>query len=991
MKTLPTLCLWAFIAICLSACGEEEKSDTQPRLVRADVAEKWADSLVKTLTPQQKAGQLMLIRLNEMEEVDAALELLRDHQAGGIFLNAGLLKEAPKLAPQFRAASPLPVWIAAELNEEWCSEHRFPGFTTLGQCSEDTLLRVWATHAAQELSTSGINLVFFSSTRLSFAGSPLKGSAGADPLRLGLQATELIRGLREGGLTVVEQPFPLGQDLAKPSRSTFPVLRRSIASLAEHEMQAACWAIGSESVAFQLPAILLTTTDSKNPVTASDKVVEPLFRQALSFNGLLFSASLSDYILLRWKPAAALALSCINAGAEVLVDPAEPLEVAAFLGAEAEKSSIGLQVLNQRAKKVLLARARTVREGIAASQQRVATGEDSRELMRRLVYSHSLVILRNRNNLLPLGPYETKKVAAVSVGLSAHGPFQQAMALYFPCDFHLLAPTATAAQLKTMSQSLSRYALVTLSLHLKPGESLSEEFIAFLKDLDKQRRLVVVHLGDGASLRGLDLLSSVVHAPENMPLCQQFAAELLCGALPARSRLALDVSHGFCTGEGLMQSGRWRLRWQVRPEEAGIDSRRLVQIDSLLQKAVKDGVFPGCQVLVARRSQVIYHKSFGFHDYTRQQRVLNSHLYDIASVTKMAATTLAVMKCYDQDSLKLEGTLKDYVPGMDTTRLKDLRIEDILIHKAGLPPALPVYYFYTVLDSVDSIRTRYYSKTPSPDFRLEVAKELYFATHGLDSVLTRVGRVKPYGKGTYEYSDLGFFLLKTVVEAIGHQRIDSLVEESFYRPMGLKHITFNPLKKFSLEQVCPTEDDKWFRLQLVHGYVHDQAAALLGGISGHAGLFSNASDLAVIMQMLLNRGSYGGTRYFESETVDLFTSRHRECYRGLGFDHQTSDQQYTMVCTNASPDCFGHTGFTGTCVWADPQHELVYIFLSNRVHPDAKNQKINQQGIRQAVQRIVYEAMGVEGPDRKAPAGGTASLLSQGDSTSRKLNDSIVP
>jgi beta-N-acetylhexosaminidase len=988
MPRLRSLSLLFFCTLLIS-CNEVEV-DTRPRLVKAEAADAWADSIVKNLSPEEKAGQLLLLRVKDEKEVETAAELLRNNRAGGIILSTDMPNLESALRT-LRSASPLPIWIASEIDDNWCERNNLPALSSLGACSEDSLLRQWGKIAAAKLSQSGCNLVFFSGTRLSPPGSQWQGSLSGLAMPLADKAIEIHRGLKEGGISVCEQPFPVASDLVFPKSENFPVLRRSVHSLMQREMQPACWLIAESPMAFQLAPILLTTTDPTTPVTASGKVIPSLFRDQLSFRGLIFSASLSDPLLTKWKSPDALALECLNAGVEVLMEPIDPDAAIEAIAASSQKSDGGRIILDARVKKVLVARARSVREALIASLQQKDTSYEL-EVLRRMVFSHSAIVLRNQNGVLPLGHFETAKVAAISIGPVSRTSFQQTIGNYLHSDFQMIAATSDSIQLWAKLPALAQKNLVIVSLHMKtPVDFISPQLSQFLVALSKRTKCVVAHFGPAATLAGLESLPCVIHHSETGDLAQRLTAELMMGAMQTHSRLPFDGSQSFCAGDGLNDDVVWRLRNDVLPEEAGLSSRHFQRIDSIVHAAIKMEAFPGCQVLVAKDSKIIYNKSFGFHDYSRKQRVSQSDLYDIASVTKMAATTLAVMLSYDRDSLKLESTLKDCIPGFDTTRLKDLRIEDLLIHEAGLPPALPVYYYYTVQDSADSIRTKYYSKTQSPEFNLKIADEFYFMSHGRDSVMHRAGKVKPWGRGKYEYSDMGFYLLKGAVEAIHHTRIDSFVNEHFYRPLGLHHITYNPTEKFSLDQICPTEDDKWFRRKLVHGYVHDQAAALLGGIGGHAGLFSNAGDLAVIMQMLINSGVYGGERYFKAETVDLFTSRHPECYRGLGFDHQTSTQEYTMVCSQASPDCFGHTGFTGTCVWADPEFDLVYIFLSNRVHPDAKNQKINIHGIRQAVQAVVYEAMGVESPAARAAKGGISSYLSQGDTVKSHINDTIVP
>jgi CubicO group peptidase (beta-lactamase class C family) len=347
------------------------------------------------------------------------------------------------------------------------------------------------------------------------------------------------------------------------------------------------------------------------------------------------------------------------------------------------------------------------------------------------------------------------------------------------------------------------------------------------------------------------------------------------------------------------------------------------------------------------------------------ERTTLDNLYDVASVTKVASTTLMVMKAADRDTHLLNATLREYIEDLDTapSRLSDIRIEDLLIHQSGLAPAPPVYPLMKIIDSV-GLRDIVYSRRADSTHQVQISENLWLNEVWLDSLWQWCrNRSVPGPRGNYLYSDYNFFMLMKVLEEKYGHRLDSLVNDSIYTPLGLHHTTYLPLHRFTLEQIAPTELDRWWRRELVHGFVHDQTAAVTAGVGGNAGLFSNAHDLAVIMQMLLNHGSYGGTQIYSPATVTRFTSRSPYCYRGLGWDMQTGSATYTMVCQSASPACFGHIGFTGTCIWADPTHDIVFVFLSNRVHPSSKNYKINEHRIRQSLQQVVYESLGLYPPD----------------------------
>jgi len=379
------------------------------------------------------------------------------------------------------------------------------------------------------------------------------------------------------------------------------------------------------------------------------------------------------------------------------------------------------------------------------------------------------------------------------------------------------------------------------------------------------------------------------------------------------------------------------------------------KVDEIAKNGIKQGAYPGCRVLIAQKGEIIYNGTFGTYSYSDKTPVTANTLYDLASLTKIMATTLAIMKLYDEGKIKIEDKLSDYLPYLQNTDKEHITIASVLTHTAGLQAWIPFYK--KTLTAENDFRPTIYSTVEVADFQTEVCKNLYIKNSYKDSIISQIIKSK-LKDNQYLYSDLGFYFLAEIVQKISGKTLDRYVEDNFYRPMGLTHILFNPLERFDLADIPPTENDTVFRKTLVHGYVHDQGAAMLGGVSGHAGLFSNANDLYVLANMLLNKGLHNNTRYISEKTVDLFTSyyfAHGDCRRGLGFDKPARGKDKSPCSKYASAKSYGHSGFTGTYIWIDPEYDLVYIFLSNRIHPDAENKKITEMNIRTGIQDVVYQ------------------------------------
>ena len=413
---------------------------------------------------------------------------------------------------------------------------------------------------------------------------------------------------------------------------------------------------------------------------------------------------------------------------------------------------------------------------------------------------------------------------------------------------------------------------------------------------------------------------------------------------------------GYHPGDGVTTE-KTRLE-TILPEEMGLPSSALNIIDSIAQAGIRAHAYPGCQVLLAKNGRIFYEKAFGRPEYEDSVAVNISQLYDVASVTKVAATTLSIMKLYDQGKLSLTDSLGKYLPILKGSNKASLKIGDVMAHQAGLLDWIPFYKSTLVNSGPDPA---IYHNEKSDGYSTEVAAGLWIRNSYKDTILKKIINSPLRAERNYKYSDLGFYLLRMLTEKLTGLEFSAYLDKEFYKPLGLTATTFNPLENFPKERIIPTENDREFRKQLIRGYVHDPGAAMLGGVSGHAGLFSNAGGLAVILQMLLNEGSYGGKEYFSPATVRKFTQAWDPASgnrRGIGFDRPLKNfDPDGPSCKSASLRSFGHSGFTGTYLWADPENQLIYIFLSNRVCPDAGNQKLAQMNIRTEIHQAAYNLL----------------------------------
>jgi len=438
---------------------------------------------------------------------------------------------------------------------------------------------------------------------------------------------------------------------------------------------------------------------------------------------------------------------------------------------------------------------------------------------------------------------------------------------------------------------------------------------------------------------------------------QEISPQMIFGALSFKGKLPVGISRKYPVHTGLTTPDIKRLSYGF-PEQVNVDSRKLKRVDSLMQFMMDTMAAPGGVLLVARHGKVIYEKNYGYQTYDKKRPVKTTDLYDLASVTKVMAATTLMMHAYDKGMFQIEDQLGDLMPLLKDSNKDTITVKEALSHYAKIKSWIPFYL--ETIDKRGRPLRKYYHKKPDDTYNIEVAKNLYLNKNYLDKIWDTIRTVPQYEKLKYVYSGLPFYLFKKFIEDNTGKKMEKLVDSIFYKPIGATTVTYNPLKKFPAERIAPAEKDDYYRHQTLRGYVHDMGAAMLGGVSGNAGLFGNANDLAKLMQMHLNKGYYGGRRYISDTTEITFNKRHYaqdSVRRGLGWDKPQFKDHPGPTFEEISAKSFGHQGFTGTMIWADPEEEIVYIFLSNRTFPTMKNRLLYKLNIRSEVHRRIYEAL----------------------------------
>ncbi|WP_440826965.1 serine hydrolase domain-containing protein [Pedobacter sp. 22163] len=560
--------------------------------------------------------------------------------------------------------------------------------------------------------------------------------------------------------------------------------------------------------------------------------------------------------------------------------------------------------------------------------------------------ANATVLLNNQDGIIPLKSLEKKNIASVSLSFAYSTVFDSLANKYDKITSFSADSYKDSVNLNDLEDDLKYFNTVLITIDdQNVGKA---KYINFINSISKNKQVIISFFGNGPGLKSFDLLKSpIVWTGQNNIDAAAIVPQYIFGGIAASNKLTTAYSARYTMGSGFTTAAT-RLKYTV-PEDAGLNSNNLKEIDAIAAEAIAQKATPGLVVLVAKDGKVIFNKAYGTHTYDTNVPDKVTDIFDLASVTKVTATTPAVMRLFEEGKLKLDTNIGAYIPKARTTPMNNIQVREVMLHQAGFIPYIPFH---------DYVKTGDYSRDSSAAYPTKVADN-YYIKKGFfkDFMWPKMLNSPIKTRGKYVYSDISMYVMKDIVEHISEEPLNQYTYENFYKPLGMQTAGFLPRNRFKPEQIVPTEMDTYFRKTLLVGYVHDQGAALAGGVSGHAGLFASANDLAIIYQMLLNRGTYGGVEYFKNSTVDMFTSKQSNVSRrGLGFDRWDPDSTKHYPSELASPQTYGHTGYTGTCVWVDPSRGLVYVFLSNRVNPTVTD-KLSNLKIRGRIQDVVNKAI----------------------------------
>jgi beta-glucosidase-like glycosyl hydrolase/CubicO group peptidase (beta-lactamase class C family) len=941
----------------------------------------WVDSVFKTLTDTQKIAQLMIVRLSSIDAATGKITFydqqveadIRRFNVGGICLFQGGPKQQAFFINHFQEIAQTPILISIDaengLGMRMDSVGALPRQMMLGAVQDPQLIYTYAQTVAEQCKRMGIQVDYAPVVDVNNnPDNPVINdrSFGEDPKRVAELGIQYMKGLQNNGVLATAKHFPGHGDVSVDSHVDLPVINKNRRQLDSMELYPFKKLIDAGVGSVMTGHLFVPAIDSREhrPASISNNTVTNLLRKKMLFKGLSFTDALEMKGVTKYFPDGDASVESLVAGNDMLCLPGDvTLSMGKIFKAIKEKK-LKWKDLDARVKKVLTAKYQLGLwnlQPIDTAHLIEDLNKDVPELYRNIARQSITLVRRNDR---PFPGVQAKRVAYIGFGLMNDNLFSKRMrddfrANVYYFDYGLDSVKAAAA----FELIRNRYDMIVIGLHninRYPARDfgISAAALQLLKNLDHQPTAVTFVFGNPYALRYVCDASVLLECYDDNDFTQGVAADWLNGKFIARGHLPVSICNGIKAGFGISFS-RGALP-EVPAVTLGFNPVKLMRIDSICKHAIAQQAAPGCVVVVAKNGQVVYEKAFGTLEYNKAEPVYPETIYDLASVTKVCATTISVMKLYQEGKLDLHKTLGDYLPWVRGTDKDSLKIWDILLHQAGLKDYIPFYAETMLKDKDAGPDPVIYSSVADSVHCIRVAENLYLCSNWEDTMYKRIlmSRLGPTGK--YVYSDNDFIFMGKIVEALSGQTLDLYTYENFYYPMGLRTTGFNPRTRFPLNRIAPTEQEVAWRRQLLRGDVHDPGAAMFGGVSGHAGLFSDAYDLAVIMQMLMNGGTIGAHQYLKKETIEYFTAYHSDISRrGLGFDKPEKDnatRNEPYPCADASPLTFGHTGFTGTCVWADPAKQLVFIFLSNRVNPQ-ESSRLSSLNVRGNIMEDIYQAL----------------------------------
>ncbi len=945
-------------------------------------AKKWADSVFKTLSKEERIGQLMVVRLSSIDSKTRVVSffdekvsgLIKKYNIGGVCIFQGGPVKQASIINQLQAMAKTPLLMCVDA--EWGLGMRLtdsvlplPKQMMLGAVKDATIVYKYGQLVAEQCKRFGMQVNYAPVVDVNNnPNNPVINdrSFGEDKYKVAAYGIQYMKGMQDAGVMACAKHFPGHGDVDVDSHLDLPVITKTKAQLDSLELypfrQIFAAGIGSVMIAhLSIPAIDKTPN---RPTSLSPLNINGLMRKELGYNGLTFTDGLEMQGVVKYFPDGEASLQSIIAGNDMLCLPADvPLAISKIKTA-IKKKQLTWADIDAHCKKVLMAKYEYGLARLQPVKLENLTNDLNKNIaeMRRLVAENAITLVAKKDSsFFPLRNRKPGDVAFVGFNINADNAMAARMRIDYNASVFYVDGKKPVGD--SLLKNLMLFKKVVVGVHA-PGRSpannfgLSKEMVSLINNIQQKTNSFTFLFGNAYAAKNMCNAPNLAVCYEDDVVTQATAADLLLGKIFYKGVLPVTVCENLHYGYGIETKADATVFEKIIVD--GFTAQKLSGIDSICKDAIAKYAIPGCVVLALKDNKIFYEKAFGNFTYEKKEPVTINTVYDLASVTKIAATTLAVMRLYEQGRLDIKKKLSYYLPETENSNKKNIVVENLLLHEAGLVAYIPFYK--EVTDAAGKPYPWLFTTIANDSFNVPVAGNFFMKNAWKDTIYKRIltSTLGPAGK--YIYSDNDFIFLGKIAEKISGKSIEDFVQENFYEPMQLHSIGFHPLYRNSINMIAPTEKEAIFRNQQLQGFVHDPGAAMFGGTAGHAGLFADAYDLGAVMQMLANGGIFNGKRYFEKATIDNFAAYHSATSRrGYGFDKPEKDnatRKEPYPALSASPLTFGHTGYTGTCTWADPAHGLVFVFLSNRVYPFVSDALL-KMNVRVKIFEKLYEAIGV--------------------------------
>ncbi len=964
--------LYIFFIFLISSTFAQTK---EPDFI--SIQNKWVDSVFTSLTPQERLAQLFMVAAysnKNMKHVQEIKELITTYKIGGlIWMQGGPVRQG-KLANYYQSIVKTPLLFS--IDGEWGlamrldSTPRYPKQMTLGAIQNDSLIYEMGRQVGKECKRIGLHVNFAPVADVN--NNPLNPvigmrSFGENKYKVAQKAYMYMQGMQDEHIMANGKHFPGHGDTDSDSHKTLPLINQTKERLDSLELYPFQYlfdrGLGSIMVAHLYIPILDTTKNLAS--TLSPKVVTDLLKTKMGFKGLIFTDALGMQGVAKYYAPGVVDLKALLAGNDVLLFSGDVPKAIIEINKAIVDGKIKQEEIDARCKKILQAKfwcgLNTKPEVVTRNLYKELNTKESTALNDKLAEA-SITLLKNDLNFLPLKRSDSMKIVEVSIGIEEENSLYKTLKNYMYAEHVGLKHDAKLQDVSNAFTKIKRADVVILqinkaTLKAENNYGVGSQTLRLIDSISKLKPTVLILLTNPYLLNKIENVSnfkSVILAYEYMPSLLKASANAILGMGKVNGRLPVTTNL-FKYNSGIDVEPIIKIK--QASIKASHEKKKFALIDSIAQYGINEKAYPGCQIVALKDGELIYQKSFGKYTYNEDApEVNNATIYDLASVTKIASSALALMKLNSEKKIDYKQTLGFYLPYLKGSNKDSLIIEDVISHQAGLQAWIPFYL--KTLRKDGEYKAGYFSTNKTAAYPIPVAKNLFSKASFIDTMYRRIITSKLENPGKYLYSDLGYYFIQQIIEQQSGKKQHEYVQDLYYK-IGIQ-LSYLPLKYFSINQIAPTEMDTKFRKQIIQGYVHDPGAALLGGVAGHAGLFGTALDLAKLMQLYLNKGELNGVRLLDSSVVRDFTTCHfcPNNRRGLCFEKPEPDEKKDSPVTNAcSLESFGHSGFTGTFAWADPKTNFVYVFLSNRVYPDAEPNKLAKLGIRGKIHRAFYEAL----------------------------------